>query len=172
MKISFLLFGIAMAGCNGCSRKGEVQQVDYSQVQSELIAANKAQHQQETARIEEFIASKKWPMKETATGLHYWIYEPTEGPLAVNGEIAVVSYTSSLLDGTVCYSTGDSSPAEFLIGQDNVESGIHEALLLMKSGERARLVLPSHLAFGFTGDMAKIPQNAALVYDIHLIQLK
>lgn len=172
MKTILILLGLAMAGCNGCTRKGEVQQVDYDKLQSELIEASKQQHQDETEAIKKWIRKQNWPMEESKTGLHYWIYQTSTGEQAKAGLIAVISYTSSLTDGTVCYQTSDADPVEFLIGQDNVESGLHEALLLMKTGEHAKLVLPSHLAFGFTGDSGKIPQNATVVYDLHLIALK
>jgi FKBP-type peptidyl-prolyl cis-trans isomerase len=55
---------------------------------------------------------------------------------------------------------------------DNVESGIHEVLLYMSEGDRARVILPSHMAFGYTGDSNKIPQNASLLYDLKILEIR
>jgi FKBP-type peptidyl-prolyl cis-trans isomerase len=42
----------------------------------------------------------------------------------------------------------------------------------MHVGDRAKFIVPSHLAFGLLGDQNKIPQHATLVYDIELVKIK
>jgi FKBP-type peptidyl-prolyl cis-trans isomerase len=42
----------------------------------------------------------------------------------------------------------------------------------MKMGDRAKLIIPSHLAHGLVGDLNKIPPLTTIVVDIHLIDLK
>ena len=49
---------------------------------------------------------------------------------------------------------------------------LEEGILLLKEGDRAKFIIPSHLAFGLLGDMKKIPAKAVLVYDIELIKIK
>jgi len=39
----------------------------------------------------------------------------------------------------------------------------------MRQGDRAKLIVPSHLAFGLLGDLKKIPAGATLVYDIEIL---
>jgi FKBP-type peptidyl-prolyl cis-trans isomerase len=53
-----------------------------------------------------------------------------------------------------------------------VESGLEEVILFLKKGDRAKIIIPSHLAFGLVGDGNKIPAMATLVYDLELIELK
>jgi FKBP-type peptidyl-prolyl cis-trans isomerase len=43
--------------------------------------------------------------------------------------------------------------------------------MLMKEGEKAIFIIPSHLAFGLLGDENKIPKRATLVYDVELVQV-
>jgi FKBP-type peptidyl-prolyl cis-trans isomerase len=57
------------------------------------------------------------------------------------------------------------------VGRDNVESGLHEAIQLMRKGDRAKFDLPSFRAFGLTGE-GKIPMNASVVYDIYLVEIQ
>jgi FKBP-type peptidyl-prolyl cis-trans isomerase len=111
-------------------------------------------------------------MQESATGLQYWIYENGSGPLAKKDQHVWITYAISLLDGTVCYTTDTANAKHIHIGHDNIESGLHEAMQLMHAGDKAKFVFPSHLAFGFTGDSRKIPQNASVIYDIHLIRIE
>lgn len=138
------------------------------EIQKELVESNKRKHQEEKERLREFIRQKNWPMTETSTGLNYWVYALGKGSQPKETEVAVLSYRIEMLDGTLCYTTDSLHPVRFLIGQDNVEAGLHEAVQLLHVGDKAKLVMPSHLAFGFTGDSGKIPQDASLVYDIYL----
>jgi FKBP-type peptidyl-prolyl cis-trans isomerase len=159
-------------GCGGCKdNRNNVAPVSEEQLRRELIEHNKFQHKAEKERIQAFVDSVKWPMQETGTGLRYWIYETSSGIQAKEGDRAFITYTVSMLNGEELYRTDANKPGQFTIGQDNVETGLHEAIQLMRLGDKAKLILPSHLAFGLTGDSEKIPQKATLLYDIQLIQL-
>lgn len=162
---------IALISCNGCSEKKGAVEPNLQEVQLDLIKQAKKDHERETKSIKTFIEAKKWPMLETKSGLHYWIYENGTGSQANLEDRVFVSYHITLLDGTECYQTTDANPKQFVVGMDNVETGLHEALQLMKVGDKAKFILPSHLAFGFTGDSGKIPKGASVVYDIHLLKL-
>jgi FKBP-type peptidyl-prolyl cis-trans isomerase len=61
---------------------------------------------------------------------------------------------------------------EIPIDRNDKESGLNEALKLMRTGERARLILPNHLAHGLIGDLANIPPLAILVLDVALIDVQ
>lgn len=171
-KVFFALILACTMGCNGCSEKKEMSEADIARMQKELVKGNKKLHEKEIKAIDKYIEDRKWPMKTTSTGLRYWIYEPSNGVPAQEEDIALISYTISLLDGIVVYEATDDKPKHTRIGRDNVETGLHEALQLMKTGERAKFIFPSHLAFGFSGDSGKIPPNASVLYDIHLIAIQ
>ena len=53
-----------------------------------------------------------------------------------------------------------------------VESGLEEGILLMKTGGKAKFILPPHLAYGLPGDGKKIPARAILVYDVELLSIQ
>jgi FKBP-type peptidyl-prolyl cis-trans isomerase len=166
-----LLLVAALYACKGKSSSPITDQ-DLSKAQKDLIRENKRQHTEEMEAIKEFIGKSNWPMQETATGLQYWIYENGSGPLANKDQHVWITYTISLLDGTVCYTTDAANAKHIHIGHDNIESGLHEAMQLMRAGDKAKFVFPSHLAFGFTGDSNKIPQNASVIYDIQLRRIE
>ncbi len=126
----------------------------------------------EERMIASYIERREWQTIATGTGVHYYIYEQGSGETASEGQFAKVNYEVSLLNGEVVYSSDESGPKEFLIGQDNVESGLHEAIQFMKVGDRAKIILSSHRAHGLTGDNNKIPPRSSVVYDLHLLALR
>ena len=77
-----------------------------------------------------------------------------------------------LLNGETIYRSENKGIKEFLIGKGGVESGLEEGILLLHQGDKARFIIPSHLAFGLLGDSDKIPEKASLVYDVELIKIK
>jgi len=137
-----------------------------------LMKVNKNLVKTEDQKIEDFISRYKWQMEKTGTGLRYMIYHEGNGDKAEKGKIAVLSFTVSLLNGEICYTSKEKGPKEFQIGKGGVESGLEEGVLLLKKGDRAKFIIPSHLAFGLLGDMKEIPAKAVLVYDVELLNIK
>jgi FKBP-type peptidyl-prolyl cis-trans isomerase len=137
-----------------------------------LIKANQKLVKTESGQIEDFISRYGWKMNQTGTGLRYMVYKNGSGVKAGKGMIAKINYTVSLLTGELCYSSDTGGPKEFIIGKGMVENGIDEGILFLKTGDRVKFILPSHLAFGLAGDGDKIPAKAVLVYDIELLELK
>lgn len=159
---------------SSCKQTQKSPPMDMEQIQEDLIEMNRKKVERETAQLEEFVQEKGWDAIKTGTGLYVYIYEQsdTTGALSMDGQVANIDYTVKLLDGTLCYSTEAEGPESFLIGQDNVESGLHEGIKYLHVGDKAKILMPSHLAHGFTGDQNRIPQNAAIIYDIHLLDLR
>ena len=55
---------------------------------------------------------------------------------------------------------------------ENIEDGIHKAVLFFKSGDKALVLIPSHLAHGLLGDSKKIPPQSPILYDIEILSVK
>lgn len=130
---------------------------------------NKVWNEEEHYLIEQFVKRNEWEVIETGTGLRYMIYEKGTGEYPEPEQRAMIDFSITLLDGTECYSTKESGPVPFTIEHDYVESGLHEGILKMKVGDRAKLIIPSYLAHGLAGDQEKIPTLATIIYDIRLL---
>ncbi len=155
-----------------CSGDAEKQHsIDMSQLQEDLIAANKKATMLESEQIDHYIEKNKLELVKTQTGLRYQIYKDIEGEVISNNQRAVVQYTINLLDGTECYSTKEAVE-EFTVGKDYVESGLHEGIQFMSVGDKAIIIIPSHLAHGLAGDLKKIPFRSTIIYDIELVAIK
>jgi FKBP-type peptidyl-prolyl cis-trans isomerase len=156
-----------------CGSPGEPLKKDNNKnIEESLVKANKQLVKTEDQQIEDYITRYGWKMKETGTGLRYMVYQQGSGKKIENGNKVIFKYSVGLLSGEICYSSDENGNKEFIAGQGGVEAGIEEGILFLKKGDRAKFILPSHLAFGLVGDGNKIPAKAALVYDIEILELK
>ncbi len=168
---SVLLFLFFLTSCSGSRPSGNKKKVVPLSA-DQLIELNKQWLARENAEIENFIREKHWKMQETSTGLRYMIYHHGQGRPAKVGEEATIAYSVSLLNGTAVYSSAQSGLKTFRIGHSTEVSGLEEGIILLKVGDKAKFLLPSHLAFGLSGDGRKIPPDVPVIYDVELVQLK
>lgn len=125
----------------------------------------------ENQEIEDFIERYGWQMFDTGTGLRVDIYRRGDGESVLPGHVAVIDYRVFLLNGEMIYSSEEDGLKQFRIGQGGVESGLEEGILLLRKGDKARFIIPSHLAHGLPGDGYRIPQLATIIYDLELLDL-
>lgn len=137
-----------------------------------LINTNKRLSESERRDIDNFVKRKGWPMTETGTGLRYSVYHRGDGPQVLSGDLVSVNFEITLLNGQLCYSSEETGSEEFVVDHDNVESGLHEAIQYLHVGDKAKIIIPSHLAFGLTGDSDKIPPLSPIVYDLEVLDKK
>lgn len=110
---------------------------------------------------------------KTESGLRYKILQNGEGNKAENGKTVSVHYKGSLSDGTVFDSSYKrNQPIDFPLGMGNVIPGWDEGISLLQVGDKARLVIPSHLGYGEHGAGGVIPPNATLIFDVELMDVK
>jgi len=155
-----------------CQTKSKQNSQEGRLVQDSLIEMNKTRMRTEDQQIDNYVLRKNLVMKKTGTGLRYNITGIGAGNQPLKGQRVRVAYKISLLNGTLCYQSDPQDTYEFKVDEDNVESGLHEGIKLMKKGEHAQFILPSHLAHGLTGDQNKIPPASPLFYEIDLIDIK
>ena len=110
--------------------------------------------------------------EETKSGLRYQILQKGTGKQATKGANVSVHYKGQLLDGTVFDSSYKrKEPIDFAIGVGQVIAGWDEGIQLLKVGDKARFVIPSHLAYGESGAGGVIPPNATLIFDVELMNV-
>lgn len=166
-----LLLGLISA-CETEKKKVELPFESKADYEATIIASHQAFLKKEKAKINAYIDSLGLDFDSTGTGLRYWIYEETESDTVKSGDLVVVKYKLKSIEGELLYETNDSLLHEFAIDYDEVESGLHEAIKLMKLGEKGIFILPAHLGHGITGDQAAIPSQTTLVYNLELIGKK
>ncbi len=128
--------------------------------------------EENAARAEAFLAEngQKPGVTTTASGLQYEVVTAGKGPKPAKSDTVRVHYVGTLLDGTEFDSSvRRGEPAEF--GLTQVIPGWTEALQLMPVGSKYKLYLPAGIAYGEQGAGASIPPNAALIFEVELLDI-
>jgi len=142
----------------------KMQEAAQGQVEA-LAAANAAAEKQFMAEN-----AKKAGVTVTASGLQYEVVTAGNGAKPSAEDVVRVHYVGTLLDGSKFDSSIDrGEPAEFGVGQ--VIAGWTEALQLMSVGSKYKLYIPSAIAYGAQGAGQAIPPNAALVFEVELLDI-
>ena len=114
--------------------------------------------------------AKREGVQVTESGLQYEILETGTGEKPTAESTVKTHYHGTFIDGTVFDSSIErDEPAEFGVSQ--VIKGWTEALQMMPIGSKWRLAIPAELAYGDAGAPPSIPGGAALVFDVHLLEI-
>uniref|UniRef100_A0A452FKB3 peptidylprolyl isomerase n=1 Tax=Capra hircus TaxID=9925 RepID=A0A452FKB3_CAPHI len=89
---------------------------------------------------------------------------------AVAGDFMRYHYNGSLMDGTLFDSSySQNHTYNTYVGQGYIIPGMDQGLQGSCIGERRRITIPPHLAYGENGTGDKIPGSAVLIFDVHVI---
>lgn len=105
-----------------------------------------------------------------ATGLIVQDLQVGTGPATAAGDTVTVTFTGTLLDGTVI-AASTRKPLVFVIGSGDVIQGLDLGLRGMKAGGERKVTMPPDMGYGVTGVPGVIPPNATLVFDVTLVKL-
>ena len=170
--VSFFLI-VLICSCNNSTHKDEHKSFNKEKVKNQFVKANQQVVLKESDEMDYYQKSHKMPFIKTNGGIRYYVYMPSaKGDSLKTDDIVRINYTVSLLNGTECYSSKIDGIKEFIIGMENIEDGLHKALLYLKSGDKALVLIPSHLAHGLLGDSKKIPPMSPIIYDVEIISSK
>jgi FKBP-type peptidyl-prolyl cis-trans isomerase len=132
----------------------------------------KRQPRLDSTMIADFLKMNNIKATRTASGLYYIIDEPGTGPNAQSGQTVSVNYTGKLMNGKVFDSSYPrNAPIEFQLGTGGVIRGWDEGIALLNKGAKARLFIPSGLAYG-AGGSGPIPPNSPLIFEVQLMDIK
>ena len=164
-----LFFFYFHTACN--HTQPEPKTINPNEVKEPLINANQHMVKVETEDINNYISRHEWDMQQTGTGLRYIIYKNGKGKAVVQGNKVTLNFRVNLITGQSCYNSKEDGPMEFITGNAEVINGLEEAIMLMHEGDKAKVIIPSHLAYGLLGDEKLIPKRATLIYDIELVRI-
>ncbi len=114
--------------------------------------------------------AQKEGVTTTASGLQYEILIEGQGAKPTLQDTVVVHYVGTKIDGSVFDSSiARGEPATFPVFV--LIEGWKEALLLMNTGSKYRLVIPPELAYGESGAGSIIGPNEVLIFEVELLEI-
>ena len=150
----------------------EAEKWDALKAFNDFNEAKAARLAEEKRKAEEAFTKEVVSFEKTNSGLYYQITHKGNGKKAEAGQKVAVHYTGMLLDKTVFDSSyRRKEPLQFTVGVGQVIAGWDEGILLLHEGDKARLVIPSELAYGSRGAGGVIPPNAPLIFDVELVSV-
>ncbi len=137
----------------------------FEKAKEERIAKQKEQAEAEMQKISA-------GFDKTESGLRYKFIQKGNGKKPSAGQRVSVHYEGSLVNGQVFDSSyRRKEPITFQLGVGQVIPGWDEGISLLNVGDKARFVIPSHLAYGSAGAGGVIPPNATLIFDVELMEV-
>ncbi len=162
-------------------------QMDFMAYQQELMSKFKEEQLgKDIAIIDKYLADNNIDAVKVESGLRYVITTPGTGNNATSGQTIKVHYSGYLLDGQYFDSSVQSvaeekglynpmrpyEPYDVIIDQTGVIQGWHEALKYMNAGAKGTFYIPSTLAYGPQQRSEVIKENAILVFDLEVLEIK
>lgn len=127
---------------------------------------------QESGKLNAYLKENNITVKPTASGLYYIELEKGTGAKAEPGKKVKVHYVGTLLNGTKFDSSLDrGDPFSFTLGQGQVIKGWDEGIGMMNVGGKAKLIIPSSIAYG-NREMGMIKPYSTLLFDVELIDVE
>ncbi|TDS53324.1 peptidylprolyl isomerase [Myroides indicus] len=128
---------------------------------------------EEKRKADETIEQLAAGFEKTDSGLRYQFIVNGNGKKAEKGKTVSVHYKGALANGTEFdNSYKRKKPIEFPLGLGHVIEGWDEGISLLKVGDKARFIIPAYLGYGERGAGGVIPPNAALIFDVELMDVK
>jgi peptidylprolyl isomerase len=135
-----------------------------------LITINSPQalQKKEKETLDKFIADNKITIAPLPSGLYYIEQVEGKGIKIDSGCQVIYNVKISMVSGKQVFS---QDSMKFVYGKRPDMTGFLEGIKLMKKGGKARLILPSQLAFGERG-YREIPPYTSIIYDVQVVDVK
>lgn len=119
--------------------------------------------------IQQFLVKNNLTADKDSSGVYYNIAVVGAGTDIINKSSTItVKYKGRLLNGTEFDSSGDTTSTTVL---NNFIQGWHKVLPKMRTGGKARMFVPSGLAYGSSAS-GTIPPNSVLDFDVEVVGVK
>ena len=134
------------------------------------VEGNKNIMRRENEEMQMFIQRYGWQMQRTPTGLYIEVLNPGNGELFKENDRVAMAYKTFLLSGEQIYSSDSSGVKVFMVNRSEEIDALHEAAQMLRPGAKARLVIPSYLAYGVAGDGDRIQGLQPIVMEVRVLE--
>jgi FKBP-type peptidyl-prolyl cis-trans isomerase FkpA len=132
---------------------------------------NMQRKEAELLEMESYLEQNKIETEPTTSGLYIIIQKQGNGKKVKPGQKVTVHYEGKFLNDVVFDSSYEKEkPFTFVLGAGKVIPAWEEGISKLRVGDKARLIVPSYLAYGKKGVESFIPPYSTLMFDIEVIK--
>lgn len=149
----------------------------------QTLVEKKVQMDTDIEIIDAYLAKHNIDAETSENGMRYVIIDEGNGPKPQVGDQVQVNYTGNVLDGDFFDTSEEDKakelglhdprrpygPFEFVLGTGGVIHGWDEGIALLNQGSKARLYIPSPMAYGEQQRSEVIVANAILEFEVELV---
>ncbi|MDZ4793906.1 MAG: FKBP-type peptidyl-prolyl cis-trans isomerase [Bacteroidota bacterium] len=151
-------------------RSDSLARIDYEKTNKDWLAT-------EIKTVEKYLADKKITAQKTPSGAFVEILTPGTGNLVDSGNYVTVNYTGVSWSGKKFDSNTDSSfqhvaPYPFVAGTGAMIKGFDEGVQFLRLGGKAKVYIPSMLAYGGSPTSPLIKPFENLIFDLEVINIQ
>lgn len=137
-------------------------------IKESLEKTNQIVIKKERERIKAYSERNSWKLKEI-DGVFLEIISESKGKKIEDQDKVTLTYKCFLLNGEKIYDSEKDGEIHLKIGVDSeYPLGLQKALLQLNYNTKARIIIPSSLAYGLSGDGKKIPPSTTLIYEVDI----
>lgn len=147
--------------------------MEISDLENERLSIYHNDEIQEKRILDAFLERASIKVEPLSSGVYVVIDEEGKAEKAKIGNILKINYTGTTIDGKIFETTLQTGkPFTFILGTSDVIQGFNEAFVGMREGTKARLIIPSKLAYAEKGYKDLILPYSTLIYNIELISVQ
>lgn len=131
------------------------------------------QMKKDDKEIEDYLTANHIQTTKSPWGTYIQILSPGEGPKPETGKFAMIRYKGTDMAGQV-FDSNDKPGAELLplqIGAQRSIIGFEDGIKQLSKGAKARLFIPSPIAYGPKGNPPVIKPNENLIFDVEVADI-
>jgi FKBP-type peptidyl-prolyl cis-trans isomerase FkpA len=142
---------------------------DFEQERRSILSTNAAE---EENLLKTYLKRMNIGEEPTNSGMYIITLREGDGPKPQPGKKVKVHYYGYFIDGKPFDNSYDrGKPFEFTLGVGQVIPGWDEGISTLKIGEKAKLIIPSYLAYG-EEQRGPIPPFSTLIFEVELIDIE
>lgn len=142
---------------------------EYSKLQEQW---KKERRLEEKSYLQKYLMRNNIDKSPRPSGLYFISMEKGDGVSPQPGDSVKVHYKGFLIEGDKFDSSyARNKPLTIKLGANDVIPGWEEGIALMHKGGKAKLIIPSHLAYGDQGYGESIPPYSTLIFEIELLDV-
>lgn len=126
-------------------------------------------------QIQKFLADSSYQAQQTPSGVYYFkTRENASGVQPQTGSQVYVHYQGRRLTDNVLFDESSRTanrPLVFALNGGGVIPGFNEGIGVLREGERAKLLIPSSLGYGYRA-LQNIPAYTVLKFDVELMTVR